>query len=414
MDARETLRMAGRSIRSHKLRSALTVIGVVIGIASVVTFASVGASVEADIVSEVGSSSASNVYVLPTPAGDDDGGPGFGGVSQPVFTEHDIDQLERTQGVRQVLPRGNVRVNALTHANDTVSRTQITATTPASFPRDAVVAGRAFRSGSEEVVISRSARRAFEGNLSVGDTLSISSEDGNETSVEVVGVVNRTAGQLPFASFSSQPRFYVPTDPFYERTLESPAVGASQRAYPQLTVVADPAQVNTVKGSVQRYLARSDAAELKPESVELTAQTSGDFVEEIQDIVGQVTRFVTAIAVIALVVAAIGIANIMLVSVAERTREIGIMKAVGARNRDVMGLFLAEATVLGAVGAVLGLPLGIAVSYGATVYAEVAFTPAYGWFAVAVVVGVLVGVVAGLYPAWRAASVDPIDALRYE
>lgn len=88
------------------------------------------------------------------------------------------------------------------------------------------------------------------------------------------------------------------------------------------------------------------------------------------------------------------------------------MKAVDAPNRDVMGLFLAEATVLGAVGAVLGLSLGIAVSYGATVYAEVAFTPAYGWFAVAV--GVLVAVVAGLYPAWRAASVDPIDALRYE
>ena len=412
MDASETLRMAGRSIRSHKLRSALTVIGVIIGIASVVTFASVGASVEADIVSEVGSSSASNVYVLPTPAGDDDG-PGFGQVSQPVFTEHDIGQLEKTQGVRQVLPRGNVRINALTHANDTVSRNQITATTPASFPQDAIVAGRAFRPGSEEVVISRSARRAFEENLSVGDRLAIESE-GGETTVDVVGVVNRTAGQLPFASFAGQPRFYVPTDPFYERTLESPAVGASQRAYPQLTVVADPAQVNTVKGNVQNYLAGSDAAELKPESVELTAQTSGDFVEEIQDIVGQVTRFVTAIAVIALVVAAIGIANIMLVSVAERTREIGIMKAVGARNRDVMGLFLAEATVLGAVGAVLGLPLGIAVSYGATVYAEVAFTPAYGWFAVAVVVGVLVGVVAGLYPAWRAASVDPIDALRYE
>ncbi|WP_256686590.1 ABC transporter permease [Halococcus qingdaonensis] len=414
MDARETLRMAGRSIRSHKLRSALTVIGVVIGIASVVTFASVGASVEADIVSEVGSSSASNVYVLPSPAGEDDGGPGFGGVSQPVFTEHDVGQLENTPGIRQVLPRGNVRVSALTHANDTVSRNQITATTPASFPKDAIVAGRAFRSGAEEAVVSRSARQAFEGNLSVGDRLTIESEDGNATTVDVVGVVNRTAGQLPFASFAGQPRFYVPTDPFYERTLESPAVGASQRAYPQLTVVADPARVSTVKGSVQNYLAGSDAAELKPESVELTAQTSGDFVEEIQDIVGQVTRFVTAIAVIALVVAAIGIANIMLVSVAERTREIGIMKAVGARNRDVMGLFLAEATILGAVGAIIGLPLGVAVSYGATIYAEVAFTPAYGWFAIAVAVGILVGVVAGLYPAWRAARVDPIDALRYE
>lgn len=417
MDGRETFRMAIRSIRSHRLRSALTVLGVVIGIASVVTFATVGASVEADIVSEVGTSSASNVYVLPTPAseGDDNGGgPGFGGVAQPVFTENDIERLDEIPGVRQVLPRGNVRVNALEHANDTVSRTQITATTPASFPQDAVVAGRAFRSGSQEAVVSQAATRAFEGNLSVGETFSMTRANGEQTRLTVVGVVNRTAGQLPFASFASQPRFYVPVDPFYQRTLESPSVGVNQRAYPQVTVVADPAQVNTVRERVETYLEQSDAAELKPESVELTAQTSGDFVEEIQDIVGQVTRFVTAIAVIALVVAAIGIANIMLVSVAERTREIGIMKAVGAQNRDVMVLFLTEATVLGGIGAIVSLPLGLVVSYGATVYAEVAFTPAYVWFAIAVFVGILVGVVAGLYPAWRAASVDPIDALRYE
>jgi putative ABC transport system permease protein len=75
------------------------------------------------------------------------------------------------------------------------------------------------------------------------------------------------------------------------------------------------------------------------------------------------------------------------------------MKAVGAQSRDVMGLFVTEAAVLGAVGAVVGLPLGIAVGYGATLYAEVPFTPAYVWFAIAVGVGLVVGVVAGLYPA---------------
>jgi putative ABC transport system permease protein len=104
----------------------------------------------------------------------------------------------------------------------------------------------------------------------------------------------------------------------------------------------------------------------------------------------------------------------MLVSVTERTREIGIMKAVGARNRDVMELFLVEATLLGTGGALVGLPLGLAVAWGAAQYAEVGFALAPFWSVLAVLVGVLVGVVAGLYPAWRAASVDPIDALRYE
>jgi putative ABC transport system permease protein len=90
------------------------------------------------------------------------------------------------------------------------------------------------------------------------------------------------------------------------------------------------------------------------------------------------------------------------------------MKAVGARNRDVMQLFLLEAALLGVAGAVVGVPLGVLGGYAATRYAEVQFALAPGWFAVAVAVGVGVGVVAGLYPAWRAARVDPIDALRRE
>jgi putative ABC transport system permease protein len=104
----------------------------------------------------------------------------------------------------------------------------------------------------------------------------------------------------------------------------------------------------------------------------------------------------------------------MLVSVTERTREIGIMKAVGARNREVMGVFVIEAALLGTLGSILGVPLGILVGYGAAGYADVTFALAPEWIVLAVVVGLLVGVLAGLYPAWRAARVDPIDALRHE
>jgi putative ABC transport system permease protein len=208
---------------------------------------------------------------------------------------------------------------------------------------------------------------------------------------------------------------YVPVDPFYGTVVESPGLGVRQRAYPQVTVVTDPTRTTETKAAVETYLRESsDAARLSPDGTELVARTSGDFVEQVGAVVERVTRFVTGVAVIALVVGAIGIANIMLVSVTERTREIGVMKAVGARNRDVMGLFLVEAGLLGAVGAVLGVPLGLLVGYGATRYAEVSFSLAPGWMALAVVVGVLVGVAAGLYPAWRAARVDPIDALRYE
>ena len=115
-----------------------------------------------------------------------------------------------------------------------------------------------------------------------------------------------------------------------------------------------------------------------------------------------------------MLVGAFGIANIMLVSVTERTKEIGIMKANGARNREIMGLFLAESVLLGLAGAVIGIPIGLAIGFGASVYADVGFTIPYGWVVVATTMGVVTGIVSGLYPAWRAARVDPIDALRYE
>jgi putative ABC transport system permease protein len=411
MELSESLRIALRSVRGHKLRSTLTVLGVVIGIASVVTFATFGASVQADIVGEISTSSASNVYAFAT----EDDEEGFGQVVQPVFTEHDVQQLREVDGVRTVIPRGTVPTSSIARGNDTVARQRLTATTPATFDEGSVVDGRGFRSGADEAVLNEQAAAQFSPNASVGDELVVTLSRNRTRTVTVVGVVNGTRGQLPVSSFARQPRVYVPVDPFYGTVVESPSVGVRQRAYPQVTVVTDPTTTTETKEAVERYLrVDSDARELRPDGTTLVARTSGDFVEQIGEVIDRITRFVTGIAVIALVVGAIGIANIMLVSVTERTREIGVMKAVGARNRDVMRLFLVEAALLGGVGAVLGVPLGLAVGFGASVYAEVQFALAPTWMVLSVVVGVLVGVVAGLYPAWRAARVDPIDALRYE
>jgi putative ABC transport system permease protein len=412
MDALEALRMSVRSLRAHKLRAALTVLGIVIGIAAVVTFATFGASLKADVVSEIEGSSANEIYLVAT-AEDEEG---FADAPQPVFTAHDLDELRRIEGVRRVVPRGVLQISALSHGNRTVARRQVTVTTPAAFAAATFEEGRAFESGAREAVLNRAAARAFPGNLSAGDRLTVTRRSGDRENVTVAGVVNGTGGQLPFSAFSDQPRVFLPADPFSRTVVESPTVGVRQPVYPQVTVVADPRRTSAVKADVRSYLAsqRSDAARLVPDNYAVRAQTNADLVDRIERIVTRLTRFVTGIAVIALVVGAVGIANIMLVSVTERTREIGIMKAVGARNREVMQLFLVESVLLGAFGALVGLPLGVAGGWVATRYAEIPLTLAPGWFAVAVGVGVFVGVVAGLYPAWRAARVDPIDALRYE
>jgi len=411
MDTSESVRITLRSIRAHKLRSALTVVGVVIGIASVITFATFGASVEAEIVGDIETSNAGNIYVFGTPSGDDD----FDRTLQPVFTEHDIQELEGIAGVQAVLPRGIVQTQSVRHGNQTLARQQVTATRPASFTPGVLVEGRSFETDENAVVVNERMAGSFSENLTTGERLTMTMPDGSERNVTVVGVVNGTRGEVPVSEFARQPRVYVPIDAFYESVVESPSAGVRQRAYPQVTLVVDPREIPETQSEIQTYLSgNSDARSLSADDTELVARSGNDFVEEISDVIERITRFVTGIAVIALVVGAIGIANVMLVSVTERTREIGIMKAVGARNRDVMQVFLVEAALLGTIGSLLGVPLGLLVGYGATRYAEVTFSLAPLWMGLAVGVGVLVGVVAGLYPAWRAARVDPIDALRHE
>ena len=415
MDPSEAFRIAARSIRAHRLRSGLTVVGMVIGIASVVAFATFGASVQAAVIGDIGDTNANNVFVTPASVDDDSPGGEELAATRPVFTAIDVDRLRDQPGVEAVIPQGLVGLSSVTYGDQTVAQRQATATVPETFTESNTVEGRGFESGAEEAVLNEAAARSFERNVTVGSTLRLTLASGETRTVTVVGIVSGTRGGFLSGFGDETPRIYLPVDPFYTTVIESPSVGADVRVYPQLTVIAAPDAVPAVKERTEAYLTTdSDAAQLLAAGTEIRVQTSEDIVGAIQDVISQITRFVTGIAVISLVVAAIGIANITLVSVTERTKEIGLMKAVGATNRDTMQLFLTESVLLGTIGAVLGVPVGLAVAWGATRFADVAFTPAVDWMVFAVVVGVGVGIVAGLYPAWRASRVDPIDALRYE
>ena len=413
MEIVESLRLAWRSLRSHKLRSTLTTLGVVIGIATVITLVTLGTSLQADIIGEISGDQTSNMYVWITTPG---GGGGPGANTQPVFTSHDVAELNDIAGVRRAIPQVAVPTAALTYRNDTVARSSIIATSPAYLAGQEFARGRNFRMGEREAVLNPLAATQFERNVTVGDEVAIQLGSGRSVNVTVVGILNSSSSLGPFEGFGTQARVYVPADPFYGATIESPTSGESVRVYPLLTISAeDPATIEATQERVQAYLRnRSDAAQLKPESYVFEVSTNEQLLDQVRDILNTLTGFITGVAVISLIVGSIGIANVMLVSVTERTKEIGIMKAVGAQNRDVLQLFLLEAVMLGVLGSILGTLVGIAGAYVATEYIDLPLVFAYQWFGIAVVVGVVVGVVAGLYPAWNAARIDPIDALRYE
>ncbi len=194
----------------------------------------------------------------------------------------------------------------------------------------------------------------------------------------------------PFEGFEASPRIYVPTDPYYAEGAAGIGFGTDSVAIraavpkpnrPTISGISPSSSrpspprrdVDAARDRAVEYLeSEADASEFVGggEDLEVTFQTSTELLQQLQDILELLQNFIVGIAAISLLVGSIGIANIMLVSVTERTREIGIMKAVGAQNREVLGLFLAEAVILGVVGAVLGTALGLLAGYLGALYVD--------------------------------------------
>ncbi len=404
--------MSWRAIRSHKLRSTLTTLGVVIGVAAVITFVTLGASLQAGIIGDISPDDRRNIYGWASPEGSSNQGPLAG--AQAVFTQDDVENLSTRPGVRAAYGYTPIPTQTVDFQGQRIPRQDaVIATGPEYVDAEDVETGRQFRMGEREAVLNPAMANAFEQNVTVGDTVNVTTFGGRQVTATVVGITSDSESRSPFEGFGAGPRVYLPLDPYYTEFVagaqETPRFAA---IVVEATSLGD---VERARESTRTYLeTESDAEEQAGDELVYRLQTSTELLGQLRSILDQLQAFVVGIAALSLLVGSIGIANIMLVSVTERTREIGIMKAVGAQKRDVLSLFVTEAVIVGIIGSVLGTALGVAGGWAGAQYVGVPLTYPMEWFGIAVAVGIVVGVVAGLYPAWRGARTDPIDALRYE
>jgi len=413
MKAGQTIRIALTGLRANKLRSSLTTLGVVIGVASVIALLSIGRGSQAAITSRIESMGTNLVFVSPG-ASSTSGVRGAAG-SANTLTINDAEAIAaQATAVSAVAPYSQAMVQIIAGTENT--RTQVLGVT-ANYAsvRNLTVAEGTFittaqvNSRSLVVVLGSSVAETLFGTTNpVGESVKI-----NGYKYTVVGVLQSQGS----TAMGNQDDMVLAPITTVQYRLSSQKTSSGERTVQGITVqVTSASQIDT---AIQQITAILDQRhEVASGSEDFTVSSQESMIETLQSSTGVFVIFLAAIAGISLLVGGIGIMNIMLVSVTERTREIGIRKAVGAKRQDIMFQFLTEAAALSLLGGAIGMLAGWAISRlvsGMTINSSTIQTVMSGDILIlAVSVSAAIGIVFGLYPAYRASRLNPIDALRYE
>ena len=410
MNVVESMRIALRSLSANKMRSGLTMLGIIIGVMAVVAMLSIGQGAQAAITNQIDSIGTNLLFIRP--GATQQGGVRSAEGSAATLTQEDAQALTNVSNVVAVAPEVD-SFGQVAYLGNNANARVIGVTPDYQNALNANVADGDFVSSSNVTANSavvdlgaQVAQTLFNGAEPVGQMIRI-----NNQLFRVIGVMQAKGGT---GANNTDNQIYVPITTAMSRLSRGGQFRGSNTVSVINVKITDPSAQNQVVQDIgqildQRHHVTQD---------DFTIQSQQDILNAANQVTGVLTIFLGGIAAISLIVGGIGIMNIMLVSVTERTREIGIRKAIGARKRDILAQFLTEATFLSLSGGLIGIAFGAliarlisGVQLGSSTLTTVV---APSSVILAVVFSAGVGLFFGSYPANRAASLHPIDALRFE
>ena len=392
-----------RSVRLHFLRSVLAALGIVIGVVAIASIGMMGANMTLSVTEQL-SDMANKLTITPYRGGGGGmmGGPGGGGGSSgdDAITEKEFKTIQRIVAkygtaytVRSESDRievGSNKGRATIYGLDTETMREILTVESGEYPRS-----------TTSVVVGPTLAERLD--LKIGSKIKIGDPDkGSTTTVRVVGILEERGMSMDLSTDMA----IIGSDKLFV------GIYGGEGEYDQVNVVvSDLNDIETVKTAIENELNRKEDT--------VTVQDSSRMMESITSTVSTMTTFVMAIAGISLLVAAVSIFNVMMMSVNERVREIGILRSIGTQRTEILRMFIYEAGIIGIVGATIGAIVSIVIGYivvvGMIGSAEYFFAPgSIVYVPMAMTVGAGICIATGIYPAWRASNLDPIEALQNE
>jgi putative ABC transport system permease protein len=393
----ENVKLAFSDLRANKLRTALSLLGIVIGVMSVIVITTLGESASAGIQGNIAEAGLETITVSPGRAAD-----GLEGFFTPELSERIRDSVS---GVEAVVPvhQGQVRIS---YRGETLAATAVAAGPEYAAVFDWDPAEGSFVRESDElrarqavVLGAETAEDLFPDGGAI-DSIVRLFIGGQSLAFRVIGVMADKSASL---GVSFNDRVIVPYSTFTRKISRPERVGS------YVIATAPGEDVIAISENLESYL----LAETRDENA-FRVLSPSSIAEAFESVTATLNAFLAGIAAISLLVGGIGIMNIMLVAVAERTREIGIRKALGATPAAIRGQFLTEAIALTIIGGLIGVAAGTGIAALGVRLIDVPLVPATWAYGLSLGFSAGVGLFFGLYPAWRASRLDPVQALSYE